>query len=412
MIVYDCSRNYGLSSMSKFLDWLTGADLVDNGDELRALTRGDERETFTYVPRTSLPEISQASALRVADLFACVRTLADAIASLPPRVYRRQADGSRVPAGDDQRLVRLLPRPEPGSTSADLLSTIVVHLLVHGDAFVAKYRGGDGEIVQLGCLDPQTVTVERRGQRVVYKLSRVGDVGGGGEYGPQDVLHIKAMSQDGLRGLSTVRAAGKVLQLNEGLVTYVCSWLGNSARPGGILSGASGVVPGTDDAEAQKDYAEAPWGFDREPPGMGRIAMFSGDVDYTAVEPTLSAQEFVAQRELAAKECARAFGLPAWAVNAPTGDSLTYSTVAGQNRYLVDHSLRPWAVRIERAFNADSDLLPGNAYMALDFDALLRGDVEARSAYYERALDPETGWMRRAEVRAREDLPPEETPDA
>src|SRR5262249_19174954 len=46
----------------------------------------------------------------------CIKLLADSISTLPLRVYRRQPDGTRVPAGPDQRLAQLLARPWPGAT--------------------------------------------------------------------------------------------------------------------------------------------------------------------------------------------------------------------------------------------------------------------------------------------------------
>lgn len=54
-------------------------------------------------------------------------------------MYRR-TDAGRVAAADDQRLVQLLRRPSPGSTSVDLISEIVTHLNVHGDCFVGKFK--------------------------------------------------------------------------------------------------------------------------------------------------------------------------------------------------------------------------------------------------------------------------------
>jgi phage portal protein BeeE len=41
-------------------------------------------------------------------------------------------------------------------------------------------------------------------------------------------------------------------------------------------------------------------------------------------------------------------------------------------------------------------------------DALLRSDAKTRAEVYEKALDPLTGWMTRAEVRRLEDLEPEQ----
>ena len=70
-------------------------------------------------------------------------------------------------------------------------------------------------------------------------------------------------------------------------------------------------------------------------------------------------QQFLQQRELSAREVARIFRVPPWMIGAPTGDSLTYATVAEQARAFVTFSLRPWLVRIERAISGDPDLCPG-----------------------------------------------------
>lgn len=117
--------------------------------------------------------------------------------------------------------------------------------------------------------------------------------------------------------------------------------------------------------------------------------------------------QFLQQRELSAREVARIFRVPAWLIDAPTGDSLTYSNTTEQNRAFVAHSLRPWLVRIERAFSNDTDLCPGKAYVEFDLDGLLRADAAQRADIYTKATDPITGWMNRAEVRELEDLPPE-----
>ncbi len=65
-------------------------------------------------------------------------------------------------------------------------------------------------------------------------------------------------------------------------------------------------------------------------------------------------------------------------------------------------------MRIERAISNDSDLCPGGTYVQFELDGLLRADAKTRAETYEKALNPETGWMRRDEVRELEDLPPEE----
>jgi hypothetical protein len=77
-------------------------------------------------------------------------------------------------------------------------------------------------------------------------------------------------------------------------------------------------------------------------------------------------------RELSAREGRTHLPGAGWAIDAPTGDSLTYSNVAEQNRALSTHSLRPWATRIEKAISSHPSLCPGGLYVQFDFDGLLR----------------------------------------
>jgi HK97 family phage portal protein len=115
-------------------------------------------------------------------------------------------------------------------------------------------------------------------------------------------------------------------------------------------------------------------------------------------------QEFLAQRELAAREVARLFNIPPWLLGCSSGDSLTYSNTWQQARHFLDFTLRPHLTRIERSFNSDVSLLPGGAYLAFDGSAYLRLDADARAQFYERGL--RDGWLLTNEVRALEDMAP------
>lgn len=354
------------------------------------------------LPYSTAPPLSvtTSNALRVSDAYACVRVIADSISSLPLHVYKRTPAG-RVPAGESSRAVQLLNRPSPGSTGVDLISQILVHLNVHGDAFIGKYRS-DGEIVQLALISPDSVHVELRGQRIVYILDTLH---GRVEVGPSDILHIKAMSLDGLRGLSPVTQCRVALGLSSSLQESARQYFDNGSRPSGILTAPGGNTEALERVSAA--WSTRHGGVER----MHRVAVLAGDVKFEPIAFSADDSQFLQQRELSAREVARVFRVPAWAIDAPTGDSLTYANVAEQNRALVTHSLRPWIVRLEKAISNDADLCPGNTYVAFDLDGMLRAAPEQRAQAYATALDPVTGWMRRDEVRELEELPPEpETP--
>jgi HK97 family phage portal protein len=243
------------------------------------------------------------------------------------------------------------------------------------------------------------VDVELRGRRIVYRLLSTGN-----EHGQSDVLHVKAMTGvDGLGGLSPVTQCRLALQLSASLQATASASSANDARPSGVLS-----VPAPQSTQTIEEIRER---WDARHGGVenrGRVAVVQGEISWTPVAFSAEDSQFLGQRELSAREVARIFRVPAWMIDAPTGDSLTYSNVLEQNRAFVSHSLRPWLVRLGRAISGDADLCPGGTYVEFDLDGLLRADAAARSEIYTRALDTDTGWMTRAEVRELEDLPPEE----
>jgi HK97 family phage portal protein len=263
--------------------------------------------------------------LRIADAYSCVRVLSDAVASLPPRIYRRTPTG-RIPVGDDQRLAALLRMPSPGSTSADLFGCIMADLQTHGNAYVGKYRGADGEIVQLGCLDPSQMRLEVRGQTIAYLYSRLDRVQ---ELTLRDLVHIRGMTSShhygGLIGLSPVAQCRLALSLSASLQDAAVQFVANGARPSGVLS-----VEGASQEGLQR-FREA-WRNEQSLAAgkLGSVAVVDGDTSFTALGLSAEDSQFLQQRQLSATEVARVFRVPPWMIGAPSGDTLTYSNALEQ----------------------------------------------------------------------------------
>jgi HK97 family phage portal protein len=375
--------------------YLRGTDILDSS-ESRALPRPDNELPLQGVwPTVPLKDIGTHNVLAVADAYAAIRVLADSISTLPLKVYRR-TPGGRLPAGDDQRLVQLLRRPSPGTTSVDLISQIVVHLNVLGDCFLGKYKS-EGMIAQLVPIHPDRIRVEVSGSTVRYVLDGVT------EHGPDDILHIKGMSLDGIRGMSPVAQCRVALGLNENLRESSRQFFEQGSRPSGIIKAPLGVDSDRYIARLREDWQNKHGGVER----MHRVAVLEGDAEWIPVSFSADDSQFLQQRELSTREVARIFRVPAWAIDGATGDSMTYANVSEQARALVTYSLRPWLVRIETAFSSDPDLCPGGTYAAFELDGLLRASPTDRAQVYTAALNPQTGWLSRAEVRELEDQPPE-----
>lgn len=385
------------------LSYLRGDDLREqtSQDETRALPRPDNELPLLapYVSYGAFGEkaVTAQSALAIADVWAVVRVLADAASSLPLHAYRRAGAGrERVTSG---KLVDLLDRPGPATSQADFVSSLMSHLAVWGNGYLAKYRSGD-EIVQIGTLPPERVQPEVVGGRARYRYSP--------PRGPQqvlteaDVVHVKGLAVDGVTGLSAVQQAARVIGLSDELVRHALAFFERGTeRPAGVLQ----VPPGMS-SDAMDRLSEALKATGR-PHG---VMLIDAESKYHELAGRLDDSQFVEQRRLAAQEIARVFRIPPHMIGAPSADSMTYSNVEQESIEFVRYSLTPWLRRIELAISNDADLCFQRQYVRFETDALLRSDAKTRAEVYEKALDPITGWMTRDEVRRLEDLEPEPAP--
>jgi len=345
--------------------------------------------------------VTPANALAIADVYAAVRCLSDAAASVPLIPYRRTADG-RTRA--DGRLADLLRRPAPGATQANLIGTAMAHLQLYGNAYLGKFRDADGRVAQLGMLHPDRVSVELRAGEPIYTVND--GRGRQTEHTTSDIVHVRALSTDGLLGLSPIRQARQALGLAQNLAAHADTFVRNAGRPSGIIN-----VPGGANQEALERVSQSWQASHMGAQKAGSIAILSGDgVQFTPLALSLQDAEFVAQRNLSTAEVCRIFRIPSWMLGAASPDSMTYSNVESQALAFVTWGLRPWLVLLEQAISEDADLCPGALYVEFLLDALLRGESKTRADVYSLALDPVTGWMNRDEVRRLENLDPEPSP--
>ena len=107
-------------------------------------------------------------------------------------------------------------------------------------------------------------------------------------------------------------------------------------------------------------------------------------------------------RDIMATECARAIGIPAYFVDAPTGSSMTYSNATTSRQTLLDFSLIPIANSIEQRLS-QSDFIPASTQIVrFDFDEYLRGSAYERAQIYE--IYNRIGVMTADEIMRKEDM--------
>jgi HK97 family phage portal protein len=340
--------------------------------------------------------LSPLAALRLPAVLACVRLLAESASTLPLRVYQGTGP-NRVPVTGG--LSQLLERPSPGTTTPNFVASLVAHMAMQGEVFVGKFRNAEGQIEQLAMLPPDRVSVELVGGFPIYTLSLEG---GTTEHSTYDILHLKMISLDGIRGISPLHHAREALGLAAATQETASSLFSNGAIPRGVLAVNAA---GADGEELRQNLSD---GFKERhggPRNAGRVAVVdAAAVTYSGVGLSPADAELIGQMKMNDAAIARAFRVPASKIGAETGSSLTYSTVEGDTLDFIRFTLSPYLVVIEAGLSTDPDLaLPDEC---VEFDLAKFSRPDSLAAAQSAALGRQWGWLTADDVRTDEGRPP------
>lgn len=335
--------------------------------------------------------VDAEQAMRLSAVFACLRLLSEAVATMPLDTFVR-SDGARRPFRPKPDYLTFQP---PQGSRIDYLSQVMMSLLTDGNAFIATPRNALGEPVGLVVIDPCKVKVERdQTGAVTYRV-------GENSYSDYDVMHIKGMCLPGAtRGLSPLGYARETIDLGLSAQRYGAAFFANGALPGAIVE-----APGSFSQEAA-DRVTAMWNSKHQGTGnAAKVGVLTNGAKLTKVSINPEEAQFLQTRQFQVPDVARIFGVPPHLIADASNSTSWGSGLAEQNLAFGQFSLRPWVDRIEDAHGRllTTHGLP-NVFVKLNMDALLRAGTKERYDAYSVALA--SNFQMINEVRRLEDLPP------
>lgn len=335
--------------------------------------------------------INQQNALQVGAAYACVRLLSDTIAALPTDTFVR-LNGDRVPYRP--RPAWVMEPDGPGSSRIDYIQQVVVSMLLSHGAVIHVLRGGNGDVVALVPLDPTRVEVRRNAQtrQREYLID-----GGSAILLQSDVLYIPEMRRPGsLKGVSRIEEARQTLGLAKALDEFASRYFSNGANTSGLIE-----YPGNLTQEQAKDLVDA---FEAGHKGLRkahRPGVLSGGATFTKTGSDAEQAQMLQSRQFAVEEIARIFRVPPSMIGLNTPGAMSYASVEHNAIQWVRYSLLPLVSKIEEAH---SRLLPGDVFIRMNMDGLLRGDSATQASVFSTAL--QAGYMSVNDVRRLMDMRP------
>ena len=348
--------------------------------------------SFFFGGTASGKTVNERTAMQTTAVYACVRILAETIASLPLNVYR-STDNGKEKATDHQLYYLLHDEPNPEMTSFVFRETLMSHLLLWGNAYAQIIRDGRGRILALYPLLPDRMTVDRTTDGRLYYEDRK-DTG----YvilRPEDILHIPGLGFDGLVGYSPIAMAKNAIGMAIATEEYGSKFFANGASPGGVLE-HPGVV---------KDPARIRESWNAVYQGSGnahRIAVLEEGMKFQSIGIPPEQAQFLETRKFQTEEICRIFRVPPHLV--ANLDKATFSNIEHQSISFVVHTIRPWLVRLEQGMNKAllSPSEKGQYFVGFVVDGLLRGDYSSRMQGY--AVGIQNGFLSPNDVRALENM--------
>jgi HK97 family phage portal protein len=341
--------------------------------------------------------VSPDSALRLAAVYACVRILAETIASLPLVVYQRRPDGGKDRVTDHWLYRLMAKRPNRFQNPFEWREMLQGHLALRGNAFNQIITNPRGEIIELMPIHPDRVKIELLPSGE-YRY-RISDRSGTEVTLPRgEVWHLRGLSSDGLMGMSPIELARENLGTALAAQGYGARFFANDAKPtGGWIE-----FPGSfKDSEAKKvfreSYQQAQSGSNR-----GKVLVLENGMKFHEVGVTNKDAQFLELRKFQITDVARLFRVPPHMI--ADLDRATFSNIEQQSLEFVMHTMTPWAERWEASIQSELLLESDDIEIEFDFANLMRGDASSRSSYYQSGI--QNGWLTRNEARIAENLNP------
>lgn len=317
-------------------------------------------------------------ALQLSTIWACVRLISNAVATLPLFLYERTETNGRETrrVAKEHPLYYLLhDSPNADMTAFEFRRAISIHLLTWGNAYVLKTRGPGGRLVALDPLPPSRVTVVQTldgDLRYLYADPR-GQV----EFGGEEIWHLKGFSEDGIIGLSPLAVGWRSVQGGRNLAKASTELYGKNLKPDAVLSTKEILSP---DQRAQMKGKLMGSLFG----GEGHRMMLLEATDYKQLTINPKDAQMVEQTNASVEDLCRWYGVPPAKIGHGTAVSNWGTGREQQNLGFLQEVLDPDLVMIEQSI-AKHLLTPAERrryFAEFGREGLLRMDSASRAAFY------------------------------
>ncbi len=335
--------------------------------------------------------VSEDSAMRLVPVLACIRLIAEIIASLPIDVIVR--DGNKRRTVDPPPW---LVEPNPDLSQLELIEELLSSLLSNGNSVSQVVRGARQMPVEVYPVDRRTCSAARDSNgKLFYTFQGSSKPNYTGPDG--SVLHIKGFRRPGqIWGLSPIQVHRQAIGLGLAAEQFGAEFFGQGAHLSGVIENPNEMTV------AQAQVLLATWKSKHG--GLSNAhqpGVLTNGSKWTPISIPPEDAQFLQTRNYQLGDIARIYRVPPHLVGDMEKSTSWGTGIEEQNLQFAVFTLRTWIVRLERSLTT---LLPPGQQLRFNLDALLRGKTKDRYEAY--AIGRQWGWESVNTINEKEDKDP------
>lgn len=348
--------------------------------------------------------VSPESALAIVAVYGAVALVAEANGTMPLEVIdTKAARGDEVVRGG-QLAPMLQHAPNSEMSGADLWMTVFSHLMLRGNAYLAKLRDSSGRVVELLPIHPMYVHPYRdqNGVKTLRVRLYQGSTFIDKDFTEHEILHIKGRSiEDPLVGESPITHTRNMMGTQLAQTEYQA----RAYQDGMLIKGVLSTPEKNLNPDAVTRVKEQ-WKSTYQGVGSSHdIAVLHSGITFQPVSMSPEDAQFIQTMKWSHTQVATMFKIPASRLNGDSGNSLRYANQGQDDLFFDKQACLPLRLMVEGAINRDTDLFgPFSSWMPrFNSDVALRADIKTRYDVYQIARN--IGSMSANDVRGTEGDP-------
>jgi HK97 family phage portal protein len=359
-------------------------------------------EINTFLESLGFTGDVSADKLYSATYYACMDIRCKAISKLPIKVMKSGEFGTEK--ADKHYLYSLLKRrPNPYTSTIDLLYAAEFQKLEHGNAFIYApvIRG---KVVGLYLLNSERMTIYVDDSGIINNNNAIwyqyrDQNGAEHTFNYKEIIHLKNFTKDGLVGIPIKKYLAETIQNEQYATKFINKYWQNGVQGRAILQFTSNLD------QAQVNKMREKW--DLMTSGVknaGRIIPVPLGFELKEFNPKLVDSQFFEMQGLTIRHIANAFGVKLYQLN--DLERSTYGNVETQNRAFLSDTLQNVITQAEQEMDyklLTTKELNDGLMIRFIVDSLLRSDFKTRMDGY--AVAVQNGIYTPAECREFEDKP-------